>query len=83
MFEPEPGVCFVPLRCHISSRHCQYRTTFISKAYIVKNWSDYFEIVNIVRGAIHGFKGLVALRRRDDGPAAEPQCLPPQSASPR
>ncbi|MCI0600105.1 MAG: methyltransferase domain-containing protein [Beijerinckiaceae bacterium] len=66
-FDRGAGFYFVPLHCHLSSIRYQYGSTFISEAYIAKNWAGYFEIENIVRGAIHDFQDLVVLRRRDDG----------------
>ncbi len=65
-FGAGPGFCFLPQRGHLSSRRYPYGNTFISEAYIGRNWSKYFDIVEIVRGAIHDFQDLVVLQRRDD-----------------
>lgn len=69
-FDAGPGFCFLPQRGHLSSRRYPYGNTFISEAYIGRNWSRYFEIVEIVRGAIHDFQDLVVLQRRDDHSAS-------------
>ncbi len=42
----------------------QYGISFISEHYIHKNWSKYFEVVQIVKGAIHDFQDIVVLRSK-------------------
>jgi hypothetical protein len=44
-----------------------------SEVYITRNWSRYFELQDIVRGAIHDFQDIVVLRRRDDYSTPEPE----------
>jgi SAM-dependent methyltransferase len=44
----------------------EYGITFIDAAYITHNWSRYFDVINILPGAIHDFQDLIVLRRRDD-----------------
>lgn len=73
-FDAGSGFCFLRQYCHLGSARYEYGNTFISEPYIVQNWSKYFEIVNIVHGAIHDFQDMVVLKRRDDAPAHEPEC---------
>ena len=50
-----------------------YEVTFLSQACIARNWPRYFELQDIVRGAIRHFQDIVGLRRRDDSVAPEPE----------
>jgi SAM-dependent methyltransferase len=67
-----PGFCFLGQHGHLTSTQYEYGVTFISEAYIARNWSRYFELQDIVRGAIHDFQDIVVLRRRDDTSTPEP-----------
>ena len=67
------GFCFLRQHGHLTSRRYEYGVTFISEAYIARNWSRYFELQDIVRGAIHDFQDIVVLRRRDDTSTPEPE----------
>ncbi|MGH8136476.1 MAG: methyltransferase domain-containing protein, partial [Steroidobacteraceae bacterium] len=73
-FDAGPGFCFLPQLGHLTSSRYEYGVTFISEAYIARNWSRYFELQDIVRGAIHDFQDIVVLRRRDDTSTPEPEC---------
>jgi hypothetical protein len=65
-FDAGPGFCFLRQHGHLTSSRYEYGVTFISEAYIACNWPRYFELQDIVRGAIHDFQDIVVLRRRDD-----------------
>ena len=41
-----------------------YQTTFHSRAYVDRNWSRYFEIVDVIERAINNHQDLVVARRR-------------------
>jgi SAM-dependent methyltransferase len=43
-----------------------YQTTFHSRAYVIDNWSRYFDIVDVLERAINNHQDLVVARRRDD-----------------
>ncbi|MGH6837544.1 MAG: methyltransferase domain-containing protein [Methylocella sp.] len=72
-FDAGQGFCFLLQRGHLTSKDYEYGVTFISEAYIARNWSRYFEVQAIVRGAIHDFQDIVVLRRRDDASTPEPE----------
>ena len=72
-FDTGPGFCFLRQHGHLTSSRYEYGVTFISEAYITRNWSRYFELQDIVRGAIHDFQDIVVLRRRDDYSTPEPE----------
>jgi hypothetical protein len=72
-FDGGPGFCFLCQHGSLTSRRYKYGVTFISEAYIARNWSRYFELQDIVRGAIHDFQDIVVLRRRDDTSTPEPE----------
>jgi len=72
-FDGGPGFCFLRQHGSLTSRRYEYGVTFISEAYIARNWSRYFELQDIVRGAIHDFQDIVVLRRRDDTSTPEPE----------
>jgi hypothetical protein len=76
-FDAGSGFCFLRQYGHPGSRRYEYGNTFISEAYIARNWSRYFEIEDIVRGAIHDFQDLVVLRRRNDAAAIEAEAEHP------
>jgi SAM-dependent methyltransferase len=46
--------------------HDYYRNVFISHEYISRNWPRYFDIVDILPGAIGNHQDLVILKRRAD-----------------
>ncbi|PZR80455.1 MAG: hypothetical protein DLM68_19610 [Hyphomicrobiales bacterium] len=71
-FDAGPGFCFLLQHGHLTSSEYEYGVTFISEAYIARNWSRYFEVQDIARGAIHDFQDIVVLRRRDDTSTPEP-----------
>ena len=72
-FDAGPGFCFLRQQGGLTSRRYEYGATFISEGYIAHNWSRYFEVQNIARGAIHDFQDIVVLRRRDDAPELPPE----------
>ena len=49
---------------HLTSDHYKYGTTIIPESYVRRVWSDYFEVVDIVRGGIHDFQDIVVCRKR-------------------
>ncbi|MGH6850170.1 MAG: methyltransferase domain-containing protein [Methylocella sp.] len=73
-FDAGPGFCFLLQYGHLTSKDYEYGVTFISEAYIARNWSRYFEVEDIVPGAIHDFQDIVVLRRRDDTATPGPGC---------
>ncbi len=56
--------CIVQDQGHLTSDDYRYGITFISAAYVRRVWSDYFEVVDIVDGAIHDFQKIVVCKRR-------------------
>jgi SAM-dependent methyltransferase len=70
-FDTGEGFCFLLQHGHLTSKDYEYGVTFISEAYIARNWSKYFEVQGIVRGAIHDFQDIVVLKRRDDASTPE------------
>ena len=67
-----PGFCFLRQHGDPASSRSNYGVTSISQACIARNWSRYFELQDVVRGAIHNFQDIVGLRRRDDSAVPEP-----------
>jgi len=49
---------------HPTESDYDYGITFIPSSYIRAVWSEYFEIVDIVSGAIHDWQDIVVCRRR-------------------
>jgi SAM-dependent methyltransferase len=49
---------------HLTTEKYEYGITFIPDKYIQTVWSDYFDVVRIVSGAIHDFQDIVVCRRR-------------------
>ena len=49
---------------HLTTDDYKYGITFIPAEYVKQNWSEYFEIVDIVSGAIHDFQDIVVCRKR-------------------
>ncbi|MGB6176288.1 MAG: hypothetical protein WBF43_08105, partial [Methylocella sp.] len=47
-----PGFCVLLQHGHLTSRWHEYGVTFISEAYIARDWSRYFELQDIVRAAM-------------------------------
>jgi SAM-dependent methyltransferase len=72
-FDTGEGFCFLLQHGHLTSKDYEYGVTFISEAYIARNWSKYFEVQGIVRGAIHDFQDIVVLKRCDDASTPEPE----------
>ncbi|MGH6857120.1 MAG: methyltransferase domain-containing protein, partial [Methylocella sp.] len=46
-FEAGPGFCFLLQHGHLTSSQYEYGVTFISEAYVARNWSRYFEVQDI------------------------------------
>ncbi|MGH6868913.1 MAG: methyltransferase domain-containing protein, partial [Methylocella sp.] len=72
-FDAGPGFCFLLQHGHLTSSQYEYGVTFISEAYVARNWSRYFEVQDIAHGAVHDFQDIVVLRRRDDTSTPEPE----------
>ena len=49
---------------HLTSEHYDYGITFIPKAYLQSVWPKYFDIVDIVDGAIDDWQDIVVCRKR-------------------
>lgn len=49
---------------HLTTKEYEYGITFIPANYVQTVWSDYFEIVRLVNGAIHDFQDIVVCRKR-------------------
>lgn len=49
---------------HLTTDDYKYGITFIPKNYLHKEWGKYFEIVDIVDGAIHDFQSIVVCRKK-------------------
>jgi SAM-dependent methyltransferase len=57
------GHYFIKQSGHLTSENYLYGITFISDAYIQKNWGSLFSIEKMVHGGIHDFQDIVVLRR--------------------
>jgi SAM-dependent methyltransferase len=44
----------------------EYGITFIDAPYIKRNWSHFFDIIEIIPGVIHDFQDIVVMKRRAD-----------------
>jgi|SRR5579859_1109161 len=49
---------------HLTTSEYQYGITFIPSAYVKRVWGEYFEITDIVNGAIHDFQDIIVCRKR-------------------
>jgi len=49
---------------HLTTDDYQYGITFIPASYIRRVWAEYFDVVEIVSGAIHDFQDIVVCRKR-------------------
>jgi SAM-dependent methyltransferase len=49
---------------HLTSDNYNYGITFIPEIYLRRVWSNYLDVVNIVRGGIHDFQDIVVCRKR-------------------
>jgi SAM-dependent methyltransferase len=49
---------------HLTSETYRYGITFISSNYINRVWGEFFDVVDIVSGAIHDFQDIVVCRKR-------------------
>lgn len=49
---------------HLTTADYEYGITFIPAKYIREVWTEYFDIVNIVSGAIHDFQDIIVCRKR-------------------
>jgi ubiquinone/menaquinone biosynthesis C-methylase UbiE len=58
------GFNFILQQGHLTSNSYEYGITFISRNYIEREWSKYFEVVQIFSGAIHDFQDIVLLKAR-------------------
>jgi len=72
-FDAGPGFCFLRQHGDPASSRYEYEVTFLSQACIARHWPRYFELQDIVRGAIRHFQDIVGLRRHDDSVAPEPE----------
>jgi SAM-dependent methyltransferase len=55
---------FILQNGHLTSATYRYGITFIPESYIRRVWSEFFEIVSVVGGAIHDFQDITVLRKR-------------------
>jgi SAM-dependent methyltransferase len=58
------GFNFILQQGHLTSSNYDYGITFISENYIEREWSKYFDVVQIFSGAIHDFQDIVLLKAR-------------------
>ncbi|MGH6840561.1 MAG: class I SAM-dependent methyltransferase, partial [Methylocella sp.] len=72
-FDGGLGFCFLLQHGHLTTKDYEYGVAFIAEAYIARNWSKYFEVQDIARGAIHDFQDIVVLKRRDDASTPAPE----------
>lgn len=49
---------------HLTTRAYKYGIAFVPKVYVEDVWYKYFEIVDVVQGAIHDFQDIVVARMR-------------------
>lgn len=49
---------------HLTTLFYAYGQTFISRAYIEREWKKYFDVLDIRSGAIHDFQDIVVLKAR-------------------
>lgn len=61
---PDPGFHFVRQDGHLTSDDYEYGITFMDRAYIQRTWSRYFDVVDVIPGAIHDFQDAVVLTAR-------------------
>ena len=59
------GFCFVPQASHLATASYDYGETFVSERYIEREWSAFFDVTRVVRGAIHDFQDVAVVRRQD------------------
>jgi len=60
---PSPGFKFIRQDGHLTSDKYEYGITFISRAYVEKEWSRYFDVLPGT-AAIHDFQDVMVLRAR-------------------
>ncbi len=58
---PSPGFSFILQQGHLTTGEYDYGITFTAKAYIEREWSRYFDVVEVRSGAIHDFQDIVVL----------------------
>ncbi len=56
--------CIVQDEGHLTSDDYRYGITFIAAAYVRRVWSEYFDVVDILDGAIHDFQEIIVCRKR-------------------
>lgn len=62
---PSPGFRFVlHERGHLTTEAYEYGQTFISRTYVEGTWSRYFDVVDVIPGALHDFQDAVVLTAR-------------------
>lgn len=61
---PDPGFRFVLQNGHLTSDEYEYGISFIGRTYIERTWSRYFDVVDVLPGAIHDFQDVVVLTAR-------------------
>lgn len=49
---------------HLTTSDYEYGITFIPSSHVKRVWTEYFDIVEIVSGAIHDFQDIVVCRKR-------------------
>lgn len=49
---------------HLTSEDYKYGITFIPNDYLNKEWGKYFQIIDVVDGAIHDFQSIVICRKK-------------------
>lgn len=58
------GYKFILQPGHLTSAEYEYGITFISRDYIDRVWSEYFDVIDVTEGALYDFQDIVTLRRR-------------------
>ncbi|TAL00900.1 MAG: glycosyltransferase [Rhodospirillaceae bacterium] len=60
-----PGFNFIQQKSGpVTSEAYEYGITFTGKDYVAREWSKYFDVVQICPGAIHDFQDIVVLKAR-------------------
>jgi len=49
---------------HLTSNRYNYGVAFIPESYVRRVWTEYFDVVGIVSGAIHDFQDVIVCRKR-------------------
>ncbi|MCL8382349.1 class I SAM-dependent methyltransferase [Xanthobacter aminoxidans] len=58
------GYSFIRQDCHLDSDAYDYGITFVSEAYVRREWAGRFDVVDVAIGALHDFQDVVVLKAR-------------------